>query len=576
VPKNLATKVPEQVSDEQAAFTVVGAIGLQGIRLSEPTFGETFVVIGLGLIGLLTAELLIAHGCKVIGLDLDAHKLELASQKGVLALNSAHLDPVARVFEATEGVGADGVIITASSKTNAIISQAAGMSRKRGRIVLVGVVGLDIQRSDFYDKELSFQVSCSYGPGRYDPHYEDQGQDYPLAYVRWTEKRNFQAVLQALATGGLNVDPLISKTVQLQNFKEIYSDLGNPQTIACLLDYPEQPAIKHTVKLAQSREIQEGKEIAVIGTGNFTQAVILPELSKHEAPIKTLVSSRGLSSTHLAKKYAISESSTDFESVLNNNAIGMLVITTRHDLHASMTERALRAGKDVFVEKPLSLSTEELQQIIDAVEESGRSVVVGFNRRFAPHARKIRELLGENPGVMTVNATMNAGFIPADEWVHDLKVGGGRIIGEACHLIDLITYFTGSRVERVCMEAMGKNPREDSDVASIFLKYANGSLGVINYFANGSKSYSKERVEVFSSGRNLILDNFRLLSGYGFAGFKKMKIAQDKGHNEQFRLLVERVKNGGQPLIAFDEIVNTSKATFAAIDSLKQGQWVQV
>lgn len=322
VPKNLAAKIPDQVSDDQAAFTVTGAIGLQGIRLAEPTFGETFAVIGLGLIGLLAAELLAAHGCRVIGLDIDQHKLNLARQKGTLALNSENVDPVSTVVQETDGIGADGVIITASAKTNEIISQAARMSRKKGRIVLVGVVGLNINRSDFYEKELSFQVSRSYGAGRYDPVYEQQGQDYPLPYVRWTAKRNFQAVLRSLASGSLDVSPLISKSVNLENYKEIYSDLSNPRTIACLLHYPEQISTRRTVELKEPKGMQARKEIAVIGSGNFTQAVILPVLSSLQAPIRTLISSGGLSSTHLAKKYAIPESSTDFESVLKNDSVG--------------------------------------------------------------------------------------------------------------------------------------------------------------------------------------------------------------------------------------------------------------
>jgi predicted dehydrogenase/threonine dehydrogenase-like Zn-dependent dehydrogenase len=576
VPRNLTAKVPDQVTDDQAAFTVVGAIGLQGIRLAQPTFGETFVVIGLGLIGLLTAELLVANGCRVIGLDIDRLKLDMAGRKGITALNSAMTDPVSAVFDQTGGIGADGVIITASAKTHEIISQAAQMSRKKGRIVLVGVVGLHINRSDFYEKELSFQVSCSYGPGRYDPIYEQQDQDYPLAYVRWTEKRNFQAVLHSMATGGLDVIPLISKAVDLENFRDIYADLNNPGTIACLLRYPEKASMHRTVKIREPGNILAGREIAVIGTGNFTQAVILPVLCGLRAPIRTLVSSGGLSSTHLAKKYNIPESSTDVDSALNNDNVGTLFITTRHDLHASMTVKGLRAGKNIFVEKPLALNTDELQQVVDAVNETGMAVSVGFNRRFSPHVRKIKELLGDNPGPMTITATMNAGFIPSQEWVHDLNVGGGRIIGEACHFLDLITHLTGSRVRRVCMEALGDSPKENTDVASIILKYANGSLGVINYFANGSKTYSKERVEVYSQGRTLILDNFRTLSGFGFSGFKKMNTSQDKGHKEQFRLLVDRIKNGGPPLISFDEIVNTTQATFAAIESLRDQKWVAV
>jgi predicted dehydrogenase/threonine dehydrogenase-like Zn-dependent dehydrogenase len=576
VPRNLTAKIPDQVTDDQAAFTVVGAIGLQGIRLARPTFGETFAVIGLGLIGLLTAELLVAHGCRVLGLDIDRHKLDLAGPKGIIPLNSGNMDPVSAVVEATEGIGADGVIITASARTSEIISQAARMSRKKGRIVLVGVVGLDIKRTDFYEKELSFQVSCSYGPGRYDPLHEQQGQDYPLPYVRWTEKRNFQAVLSSMAAGRLDVTPLVSKVVDLENYRDIYNDLDQSGIIACLIRYPEQVPMSRTITIREPGKVSAGKEIAVVGTGNFTQATILPALYRLQAPIRTLVCSSGLSGAFLAKKYGIPECSTDVDSALKNDSVGTLVIATRHDLHASMTVMGLRAGKHVFVEKPLALNNDELSQVMDAVRETGMSVAVGFNRRFSPHVRKMKELLGDNPGPMTVTATMNAGFINSHEWVHDLKVGGGRIIGEACHFVDLITHLTGSRVARVCMEAMGESPKENTDVASILLKYANGSLGVINYLANGSKTYPKERVEVFFQGKIIILDNFRVLTGFGFHHFKKMKTSQDKGHKEQFRLLVDRVKNGGPSLIPFSQIVNTTRATFAAVESLKERKWIEV
>ena len=576
VPRNLAALVPEEVTDDQAAFTVVGAIALQGIRLAAPTFGETVVVIGLGLIGLLTAELLQAHGCQVIGIDLDPQKLELAERKGIRGLNGSTTEPVAAVMQNTGGVGADAVIITASAKSDQVISQAARMSRKRGRIVLVGVVGLNINRSDFYEKELTFQVSCSYGPGRYDPLYEEHGRDYPLPYVRWTEKRNFEAVLQAMATGRLKVDDLITKAVDLEDYREIYGDIDNTDNIACLLRYPEECRKTTTITLREPQGFTAGKGMAVVGAGNFTQAMVLPILKELNAPIRTVISASGVSGTHLAQKYGVPESSTDFEASLKDDAIGTVLITTRHNLHAAMTAKALEAGKDVFVEKPLALNENELQEIIEAVNNGERAVTVGFNRRFSPFARKMKSLLGTDPLPLTVIATMNAGAVPPGEWVHDPEIGGGRIIGEACHFVDLISFLAGSPVDRVCMEALGQNPEGSTDVASILLKYANGTLGAINYFANGHKAYAKERIEVYSQGRTLILDNFRTLKGYGFNGFKSMKSRQDKGHKEQFRLLVNRTLNGGPPLIPFADLVNTTRATFCALTSLKEGRWVEV
>lgn len=584
VPKNLVAKIPEGVSYEEAAFTVVSSIGLQGIRLIEPTFGETVVVLGLGLIGLISAQILKANGCKVIGMDLDSDKVEKARSYDITAINSGQQDPVKFVEQQTANVSADAVLITASTESNAVIKQAANMSRKGGRIVLVGVVGLDIDRSDFYEKELSFQVSCSYGPGRYDDEYEQKGNDYPLPYVRWTEKRNFKAVLRAMAEGQLDVKSLITERVPLKEYEEVYGNIDSSDSIASILAYPVEQNTEgtenRTLKISDTSFTGGSGVMAVVGAGNFTQATAMPALQEANASIKYIVSSGGLSSTTLAKKYDIPNSTTDLDAVLADDEVKGVLITTRHNLHAGMTMKALRAGKQVFVEKPLALGQEELDKIVETVEETGNTVTVGFNRRFSPHAEKMKEMVGENAGSMNVIATMNAGHIPPDVWVHDPEVGGGRIIGEACHYVDLITYMTGSKVKEVSMQAMGQNPKEDTDNASIHLKYENGSLGVINYFANGNKSYSKERLEVYNQGKNLIIDNFRKLYGYGYNDSlisfsnKVLSTKQDKGHNKQFELLTERWKEGGGPLISFDEIVNTTRATFAAIESLKSKEWV--
>lgn len=586
VPKNLVAKIPDGVSYEEASFTVIGSIGLQGIRLINPTFGESIVVIGLGLIGLITIQLLKANGCNVIGVDIDEDKIDRAKNFGVDVVNSGNADPVQYIKDFTNGIGADGVLITASSQSNKIIKQSAQMSRKRGRIVLVGVIGLDIDRSDFYEKELTFQVSCSYGPGRYDENYEQKGIDYPLPYVRWTEKRNFEAILNALKEGQLDVRSLITERVPLEEYHRIYENMDNSSSIASIIEYPQSDKESDTQKertvSIPDAKIKAGKgSIAIIGAGNFAQGTILPSLKKSETAVKYIVSSGGISSTNLAKKYGVPYSSTDMEEVLTDEDINGVIITTRHNAHAFMSAKALRAGKQVFVEKPLALNEHELNEVIEAVKESGNSVTVGFNRRFSPFAEKMKSLTGTDPGPMNIIATMNAGYIPPDVWVHDPETGGGRIIGEACHFVDLITYLTGSKVKSMSMEAMGTDPRENTDNATITLKYENGSLGVINYFANGNKSYSKERVELYYQGKNLILDNFRKLYGYGFKGGlrlsnKIMSSKQDKGHNHQFKLLTDRWKWGGEPLIPFDEIVNTTKATFAAIESLKTGETISI
>jgi len=576
VPVNLAARVPDNVSDDEACFTVIASIGLQGIRLLEPTFGETVVVFGLGLIGLLSAELLKSNGCRVIGIDLDPDKIRIADEKGIQTiLVNAGTDVVRQVMDATGGIGADGILITASTKDSALMSQAAQMSRKRGRIILVGVTGLELNRSEFYEKELRFQVSCSYGPGRYDEAYESRGIDYPLPFVRWTEKRNFEAVLQAISASQLSVKELISERVKLDEYMEIYGSMSGRKTIASLLVYDENPDTGRMVVHRQA-PVSARPGLGIIGAGNYTKMTMLPALQKAGANIAVIASNTGVSGTFLASKFKIPASTTDYRALIEAESVGMVMITTRHNLHAPMALDALKAGKDVFVEKPLALTSEELLDIESAMKASGRSVMVGFNRRFSPFSERIKQILGERPGPISVIATMNAGFIPPESWVHDLRQGGGRILGEACHYVDLISFLTGSEVERVFMTAMGQNPDQKSDVASIHLRYRNGSLGVINYFANGSKSYSKERVEVYFSGKNLIMDNFRKMEGFNTRGFSGMKSGQDKGHSSMFGLLAKLNREGGSFPIEWQSIKNTHLACFAALESLQKGMAVSV
>lgn len=574
VPQNLVAHIPANVSDEAATFTVIGSIGLQGLRLCDPKLGETIVVVGLGLIGMITAELLVANGCRVVGIDPDKAKIEIAKKKGIIAISPTEgNDPVRFVQSATEGNGADGVIITASAKTDEIIAQAAKMSRKRGRIILIGVIGLNISRADFYEKELTFQVSCSYGPGRYDDSYEKEGNDYPLPFVRWTEQRNFTAVLDMISRGKLDVVSLVTSRVPLSDYGKIYNDIGNRDAIASIIEYPESITHSPTVSVSDGAFAAGKGGIGIIGAGNFTSMTMLPILGEINAPIYSIASASGVTGTALAKKYKIGKSTTDYKSIFDDATIDLAIITTRHNEHARMAAEALRAGKHVFVEKPLSIDREGLDDVLAAYNGS-KTLTVGFNRRFSPHSMAIKKAIGDAP--VNVIATMNAGAIPANVWVHDMKTGGGRIIGEACHYMDLITYFTGSRIKAVCMNAMGVNPQENTDNASILLQYENGSTGVINYFANGSKEYSKERIEVYSQERTLVCDNFQQTVGYGTKNFSKLKTNTDKGHAAQFKLLVERVKTGGGALIPFDDIVNTTLAGIAAVESLRKRTWVEV
>lgn len=576
VPKNLCAKIPDGVSDEAACFTVLAAIGLQGIRLLNPTLGESVVVTGLGLIGLTAVQMLVANGCRVLGIDLDPARLELACSFGADTVDvRGGADPVAAATAFSNGAGVDGVLITASAKTNEIMHQAALMCRKRGRIVLVGVVGLELSRSDFYKKELSFQVSCSYGPGRYDPLYEERGQDYPLPFVRWTEQRNFTAILDLLAARRLQVEPLVSRRIAQAQADEAYRALTDERdALGIVLTYPadaRQPA--RTVSLATARPGAAAGTavVGLIGAGNFTKITLLPALKGCPVRLRTIASAGGVSSFHSGRKFGFEQATTDYREVLADPLVNLVIITTRHDVHAKMTLEALAAGKHVAVEKPLCLTREELAQIREAYEKAGnRQLLVGFNRRFSPHALRMRELLRARSQPMCMSMMVNAGIIAADSWVQDERTGGGRIIGEGCHWIDLMRFLSGSPVTRVTATRVGEAPglvvRDDK--MTITLSFADGSIGTLHYFGNGHKSYDKETMEVFSDGRVLRLENFRRLVGYGWPGFSKMKLGrQDKGHHEEFRRLTEAIAQGGPPVMPFDEIENVMRATFAAVES---------
>jgi len=584
VPKNLVSKIPEGVSNEDATFTVIGAIGLQGVRLLKPQLGETVVVIGLGLIGLMTCQLLKANGCNVVGIDLDQTKCELAKQWGILTVNPSQNSSVKSVLELTNGVGTDGVLITASTKSNDVISQAAQMSRKQGRIVLVGVIGLNINRADFYEKELSFQVSCSYGPGRYDDQYEQKGIDYPLPYVRWTEKRNFEAVLNAIKDNRLKVKDLITERFPLEDYHQIYRDLDSKKSIASILEYPrleiEEKSPK-TITLNESTFKERKGVVGIIGAGNFTNMTVLPSLKGSGANIKMIASSGGLSGTQLSRKHNISQSTTDYKEILSDEEVDTVIITTRHGSHAKLVIESLNAGKNTFVEKPLALNQNELDNIIETYNNeqsitNSQTLTLGFNRRFSPHLKKVKQSIGDANGAINIIANMNAGFIPKDHWVHDLEIGGGRIIGEACHLMDVCVFLSGSLIKSVCMNSMGIDTDLKTDNVSILLKFQNGSNAVINYFSNGSKKYSKERVEVHSHEKTWIVDNYRKTEAFGVKGFKTLKTKIDKGHNKQFNELIHRIQNGGKPLIPINEIINVTKASLIAIESFKENKWIEI
>lgn len=573
VPRLLCARIPDQVSDEAASFTVLAAIGLQGIRLVKPTLGECVVVTGLGLIGLLTVQMLRAQGCRVLGIDFDPVRLELARQFGAEVVNpSDGQDVLAAAVAFSRGAGVDAVIITASTKSNEPLAQAAQMCRTRGRIVLVGVVGLELSRADFYEKELTFQVSCSYGPGRYDPNYEEAGHDYPVGYVRWTEQRNFEAVLDLMASGSLDVAPLISHRFELERADEAFGLLmsGEP-SLGILLQYGNKsdPA-RASVRRVTLRDAPAPARcmVAFLGAGNYAGRVLIPAFQAAGAQLHSVVSGGGVSAVHFGKKFGFVEAATDYNSVLQNPDIDTVVIATRHDAHAAQVLAALRAGKHVFCEKPLCLTLSELHEIELAVAaHPNQLLMVGFNRRFSPQVTEMKSLLGAVTEPKAFIMTVNAGAIPTDHWTQDPEVGGGRIIGEACHFIDLLRHLAGTVITRHSVFALDRagGTAGPADKVSIMLEFADGSVGTIHYLANGHKSFPKERLEVFAGGRILRLDNFRRLHGWGWKKIRNKRLwRQDKGQAACAGAFIEAVRKGEPSPIPEDEILEVSRVSIEA------------
>lgn len=581
VPKNLCAKIPDNVSDDEAVFTVVGAIGLQGLRLADPTIGECFVVTGLGLIGLLVVQILRANGCRVLGLDFDPEKIALAEKYGAQTVNlSDGQDPVVAAKAFSKGRGVDGVIITASTKSNEPMHQAATMCRKRGRIVLVGVVGLELQRSDFFEKEISFQVSCSYGPGRYDSFYEEKGNDYPVGFVRWTEQRNFEAILDMLSDKHIKTEELKSRSYEIEDASKAYDFLMDDKgALGVIISYANlnERVMQRTLSLETSREKSTGAvSIGAIGAGNYAGRVLLPAFKKTGAHFKTIATSQGVSGTHYGQKLGFEINTTDSDTVFSDDDIDLVVIGTQHNSHASFVAQSLEAGKDVFVEKPLALTQEQIEKIDSAyrkAHESGDGVrlMVGFNRRFAPLMQSLKKQVSKSSEPMSIIYTCNVGSIPPDSWIQDAEAGGGRIIGEACHFIDVARFLSDSPIKKVSAFAMKKTEGvpDCHDTASITVTFENGSLATIHYFANGHQSFPKERIEVFQNGKTFVLDNFRKLSGYGLSSIKQKPFKQNKGQQECCNAVIETMKAGAPSPIAYDEIIEVAKACIEAWEQLQ-------
>ena len=583
VPFNLCAAIPDNVDDESAAFTVLGAIALQGVRLSEPTLGECFVVMGLGLVGLLTVQILKANGCRVLAVDMDPIRCAKAKEYGAEVVDlSSRVDAVASAVAFSRSNGVDGVIITASSKSNDLIHDAATMCRKRGRIVLVGVVGMELSRSDFYEKELTFQVSCSYGPGRYDANYEDKGMDYPIAFVRWTEQRNFEAVLDMMSSGALEVQSLITDRFDISAGTQAYEKVKDRTALGILLSYSggcsSSRVGDRSVRLNKSeikaRASSTNAVVAFIGAGNYGSRVLMPAFRRAGAVLDTVVTSSGVSAVHHGRKNGFSKATTSVSEALESPSVNTVVIATQHNLHAAQVLEALRAGKHVFVEKPLALELDGIAEVESTITSNpeGPRLMLGFNRRFSPLTKKMKELCNRISEPKVFMFTMNAGAIPPEHWTQDVDIGGGRIVGEACHYIDLMRFLAGSKIANFSVSKMGQNEhyRITDDKAVITLEFEDGSFGTIHYLANGGKLFPKERIEVFARDAVLQIDNFNILRGFGWGGFKSKRLwSQNKGQSECVKAFVDAVTSNSESPIPLHEILEVSRVSVKIAAALR-------
>lgn len=566
VKKNLCAKIPDGVSDDEAAFTVIGSIALQGVRLSNPTIGETFVVFGLGLVGLITVQILKANGCSVIGLDYNPDRLKLAEKFGakVIDLNQVE-NPVDSIVSATEGFGADAVIIAASTNSQDIISQSAQVCRKRGRIVLVGTCGLNLKRDDFFKKEITFQVSASYGPGRYDPDYEDKGNDYPIGYVRWTQKRNFEAILKLLEQKLLDVLPLIDRRLQFENAPEAYELLTSSDApIGILLEYPQGKQEKYADKLEVAEPIATSPASSLLasflGTGNYATRHLMPAFRKSGIGFRSAVSKSGLSSWVATKAQKFQYISTNTQKLFEDEEVNIVVVATQHDTHARFAIEGLKHNKNVFLEKPLCIDfnqLEELKHFFATEWNRQHKLMIGYNRRFAPLTKTMVSLLRSVGKPFFANITVNAGTIDPSSWIVDKKVGGGRIVGELCHFVDFARFISGSKITSHNMLDLSAAGDES---CSLSLEFESGDACVINYLTNGSRKYPKETIEIFCDGRVLKLDNFRSLKGFGWNAFSsKALLFQNKGQNECVAAFCKALGDGSDMPISVEEMLEIAE-----------------
>lgn len=594
VPSNLLASLPDSVDFESAAFTTLGAIALHGFRLAEPGLGASVAVIGLGLLGLLVVGIASAAGCRVLGIDLDAKRVALARQMGAhQSVNRQEAETASLVF--SRGRGCDAILICADTPSTDPVELAGAIARDRARVVAIGAVGLALPRKVYYEKELSFINSRSYGPGRYDPGYEENGHDYPLGYVRWTEGRNLEAFVDLLSTQRLDVHPLITHRFPISQASQAYDLItgkrGEP-FLGVLLTYPEsgiEMALPVKIEAEQTQRSREHKTVSstavklgVLGAGNFATAVLLPVI--HKIPQLELVgiaSGSGLSARHIANRYGFQYATGDENQVLNDPDINTIAILTRHHLHASQVLTGLRAGKHVFCEKPLALNQSELDEIFSllaAQQASCPLLTVGFNRRYAPLAKKLKDFIDQRKEPLVAHYRINAGYLPLNHWLHDPNQGGGRIIGEGCHFIDFLTFLVGEAPNSVSGVALPDAGYYRQDNIALTFTFRDGSLGTIHYLANGDKSFPKERLEVFAGGRVAVLDDFRMLElvHTGQRDVLRSRLRQDKGYLAEWETLLNAIRTAGPPPIRYSDLSTVSQASFAAVKALQSGQPITI
>ncbi len=580
VPKNLCVCLPAGVSFEAGAFGTLGAIALQGVRLAEPTLGENVVVIGLGLLGQLTVQLLKANGCRVFGIDLEAAKVDLACARGADAGAVAGEDTKRSVIDWSRGRGADAVIVTAATPSNQPVELAGEILRLKGRVVAVGLVGLDIPRKTYYERELTLKISMSYGPGRYDPEYEERGHDYPFSYVRWTEGRNIEAFLDLIASGRVDVQPLITHRFPIEEGERAYQLIAGQVKelyLGIVLQYDTGRELERAIEVdGRARGASEkAVRLGLIGAGNYARTMLLPKFKAAGVDFRAVATASGVSARDIGETYAFARCVSGADQVIDDQEVNLVVIATRHDLHAELARRALERGHHVFVEKPLALNEDDLESVLAAAERSAGRLMVGFNRRFSPLARAAKDFFAGRRSPLSISYRVNAGRIPHTHWIQDPQEGGGRIIGEICHFVDLMQFLTGSVVERVYAEAISSRHHEIVDEDSVFitLRFADGSNGAIAYLAEGDKALTKERVEVFGEGKTFLIDDFRRATAYRGGREERTTLRNpDKGQADEVRAVCSVVLEGLPAPVALEELAATTRATFRIRESLRTGQ----